>query len=81
MLKVYPFASGSEFTASYALTSSLAKSATFFAYVNTASYADTGTQGPKGLRGAPDVCLITYEQYLQMSASANLIENCAFPPR
>jgi hypothetical protein len=81
MLKVYPFASGSEYTASFAITASSANSADLLAYAVTASVARTGSLGPQGLRGSPDVCIITFEQYLQMSSSFNLIEDCRFPPR
>ena len=81
MLKVFPFASGSEYTASFALTASRATRADFLAYVATASFAPTGTIGPKGLRGTPEICEITYEQYLVLLNDETLMENCQFPPR
>jgi len=80
MLNVFPFATGSAVTASYALSGSFAQSADFLAYVTTASVALEGPLGPRGTRGA-DVCLLTFEQYQQMLLNPLLVENCPFPPK
>jgi hypothetical protein len=81
MINVYPFASGSLYTASFALSSSYANVAEFLTYVETASIALSGSFGPKGLRGYPEVCTITYEQYLKLVNDPSLKEVCIFPPR
>lgn len=77
----YPFATGSEYTASFAVTSSHAISASLLSYVNTASYAPQGTSGSVGLRGTPDICLITDNQYFYLIANPSYKEVCNFPPR
>lgn len=77
----YPFASGSEYTASFALSASFATSASLLSYVNTASYAPAGTIGPVGLRGAPDICLINADQYFYLLNNPSYKEVCNFPPR
>lgn len=77
----YPFASGSQYTASFAVTSSHAISASLLSYVNTASVAPQGTIGPRGLRGANDICLISAEQYFFLRNNPSYKEVCNFPPR
>ena len=81
MISVYPFASGSLYTASFALSSSHATVAEYLNYVHTASFAETGSFGPQGARGYPEVCTITYDQYLKLIADPTLKEVCVFPPR
>jgi hypothetical protein len=73
--KVYPFASGSEYTASYAISSSFATSASLLSYVATASYAGTVLFPETGDDAAIDICVITYEQYLQI-LSGSYYEVC-----
>jgi len=77
MLKVYPFGSGSFYTASYATTSSHALSASFLAPVFTASRAGTVLQATSGSRGK-GVCLISYEDYIRMQNNLTLLEVCNF---
>lgn len=81
MLSVYPFGSGSLYTGSFAITSSYANQSLYLTYTHTASFATTGSFGPKGLRGYPEVCIITYEQYLKLIADPTLKEECVFPSR
>lgn len=78
---IYPFTSGSEYTASYAITSSFATSASYWDYVFTASSAISGVSGSKGLRGNPDICFITVDQYFRMLFTSSLQEVCYFPDR
>lgn len=79
MLNVYPFASGSLYTASYAVTASYTTNVLSIGYVPTASYAVEG-KGPKGFRGK-DICLITLDQYFKLIEDPTLAEDCNFPPR
>jgi len=74
----YPYASGSLYSASYAISSSYANVANYLYYVHTASFAISGTSGSKGDRGTPGICKITYEQYLQLQANPSLKEVCNF---
>lgn len=76
MLSIYPFASGSLYTASYALTASYAVSANYISYVATASTAGTVLYPQSGSRGK-SVCLLTTEQYTQMILN-NKREICPF---
>lgn len=78
MLTVYPFGSGSLFTGSYAVSASYAVSSSYLLYTYTASFAESGTSGPTGNRGSPEVCLITYDQYLKLIADPTLKEVCTF---
>lgn len=78
MLSVYPFASGSLYTASFAVSSSFATSASLISYVSTASIADTVLFPQSGSRGK-SVCLITFEQYQLLVSSSTLIEQCNVP--
>lgn len=76
MISVYPYASGSFYTASYAITSSFANSAQFIARVTSASNAATVQFPESGSRGK-GICLLTIDQYLTMIAT-NRVENCEF---
>lgn len=73
--KIYPFASGSEYTASYAISASFADSVELIPYVGTASYAGEVLFPESGSDAAVDICVITYEQYLQIY-SGSLYEIC-----
>ena len=66
MLKVYPFGSGSEYTASYAVTSSYAVSASRLDYVYTSSFAATVLNPTSGSAASKNICLITYADYLEL---------------
>lgn len=76
MLSVYPYGSGSLYTASYATTSSFANNVQFIAYVTSASNADTVLLPESGSRGK-GICLLTTEQYLLM-VSTGRVELCEF---
>ena len=79
MLKVYPFASGSEFTASYAVTASYAISASSAGYVYTSSLAQQVLYPQSGSAAAVNICLITYADYLQLiNNPGTTIEQCNF---
>lgn len=78
MLYVYPYASGSLYSASFAVTASHAVSASLISYVFTSSLAGTVLNPRSGSNGK-DTCLITYEQYLEMISNPTLIEQCSFP--
>lgn len=73
--KVYPFASGSEYTASFAVTASQATDVELIPYVGTASYAGEVLFPESGSDAAVDICIITYEQYVQIY-SGSLYEIC-----
>lgn len=77
MINVYPYASGSLYTASFAITSSFATSASFINYVLTASRASTILYPESGSRGL-SICLLTTEQYYQLSGSSSRVEICDF---
>lgn len=76
MLSVYPFASGSLYTASYAVTSSFAHNVRFIQYTISSSVADMILYPESGSPGK-SVCLLTTEQYLIMSSTGR-VENCNF---
>jgi hypothetical protein len=78
MLSVYPFGSGSLYTASYAITSSFAAKVGLISYVVSASTANTVLFPESGSRGK-SICLLTTEQYLLLSSSGRF-ETCNFPP-
>lgn len=79
MLKVYPFASGSEYTASYAVTASYATSASSAGYVYTSSLAELVLYPQSGSAAAVNICLITYSQYLELlNNPGTRIEQCNF---
>jgi len=77
MLSIFPFGSGSLYTASFAVSASHAVSASLIAYVTSASNADTVLEPRSGSRGQ-SVCLITFEQYQSLISSSALIEQCTF---
>lgn len=79
--RFYPFLSGSEYTASYAITSSQAISASYWDYANTSSVSISGISGSIGLRGNPDRCFITVDQYFKLLFTSSLQEVCTFPIR
>lgn len=76
MLSVYPFGSGSLYTATRAVSSSFAISASLVPYSITASNAGTVLYPESGSRGK-GVCLLTREQYNLMVASSS-VETCNF---
>lgn len=78
---IYPFASGSDYIAAHAITSSLAISGSYWDYVFTSSNSISGVSGSKGLRGNPDICLITADQYFRLLHTSSLQELCNFPDR
>lgn len=79
MIKVYPFASGSEYTASFAVSSSYAVNVASAGYVYSASKADVVLSPVSGSSAAVNVCLITYNQYLEMLANPGTkYEQCNF---
>jgi hypothetical protein len=80
MKGVYPFASGSEYTASFAISASYALSASAIDYVATASAAGTILNPISGSAASVNICIITYQQYLAMLANPSLREVCVFPP-
>ena len=77
MLSVYPFGSGSLYTASYAVSASYAISASFIRFVNSASSAGIVLYPQSGSRGK-SVCIITDAQYvlLQTNKLAGYVEIC-----
>lgn len=77
MLKVYPFGSGSLYTASFAATASFAISASLLNYAYTSSYAETVLYPRSGSQGK-NACLITGAEYLTMQANKllNYVEVC-----
>lgn len=79
--RFYPFLSGSEYTASFAVTASSAISASYWDYAITASNTINGISGSAGLRGSPDICYITTEQYFKLLFTSSLQEVCTFPDR
>lgn len=80
MLKTYPFASGSEFTASFAVTASHTISASSAGdYVITASSAGYVVNPRSGSSATVNMCLITYEQYLLLlNNPGTKKEQCVF---
>lgn len=79
MIKVYPFASGSEYTASFAISASHANTAHTAGYVYTASLANEVIFPTSGSAAAVNICRITYDQYLQiLSGSGSVFEQCNF---
>lgn len=75
MLSVYPFGSGSLYTAKYATSASFAISASLIDYVLTASNAPTVVFPQSGSRGK-SVCLLTTAQYNTMIATGRM-ETCS----
>lgn len=77
MISVYPFGTGSLYTASYAISASHAISSSFIGYAVSASSATTvitSVQGPVG----NGICLLTLAQYWDM-VNNNKLETCTFP--
>jgi hypothetical protein len=77
MIQVYPFASGSEYTASFAISSSFATNVELVDYVFTASNAGAVQFPTSGSAAEVNLCLITYNQYIQL-LSGSSIEQCNF---
>lgn len=78
MINVYPFGSGSIYTASYAVTSSYAFGASLITYVTSASKAGVISNPRSGSDGV-GVCKISYEDY-QALKTYNYIDECNFYP-
>lgn len=78
MLTVYPFASGSLYTASFSMASSFAGSANLIKYVDSASNANTILNPRSGSRGT-SVCLITYAEFLYLQSNPSATEVCIIP--
>lgn len=76
MLSVYPFGSGSLYTAKHAITASYAISASRIQYVVTASNGNTVVYPQSGSRGK-SICLLNSEQYDLMITCGSL-ETCSF---
>lgn len=76
MLSVYPYGSGSLYTAAHALTASYAFGVEYIAYVVTSSFAGNVLYPTSGSRGK-SVCLLTTAQYLEM-VSTGKMEVCGF---
>ena len=68
MITVYPYASGSFYTASHAITSSIATNVRLISYVTSASNAATVLFPQSGSRGK-SVCLLTTSQYNTLVAT------------
>lgn len=79
--KFYPYLSSSLYTASAAISGSYAGRAVYWDYVFTASMSTAGNYGDPGLRGNPDICYITTEQYFALLFTSSLQEVCTFPIR
>lgn len=75
MLKVFPFGSGSEFTASFAVTSSFSQTAVRYQIAETSSIANTVLTPISGSKPEVEICVITFEQYQQILAGTH-VENC-----
>lgn len=77
MLKVYPFASGSEYTSSFALTSSYSPSASLIQYVTYADTAKTVLTEVSGSRGK-SMALLTWADYQKM-VNTGVVEQIYWP--
>ena len=77
MISVYPFASGSVYTASYAISASYADVATYMYYAPSASNAAAVLNPVSGSRGK-SVCLLTEAQFNYLY-STGYVETCIFP--
>ena len=71
MAKFYPFASGSEYTASYAVSSSYAGTVDRVRSVQTASLAGTVINRATGSDAAIDICVMSYEEYLLLLSGSH----------
>lgn len=78
MLSVYPFGSGSLYTASFAITASYAQQTQRYLYVESASVAGKVLYPRPGAMGK-GVCLLTTQQYLALKANPSWLEICPFP--
>ena len=78
MLQIYPYASGSFYTASFAISSSFATTAQGIDYVLTASIADTVINPTSGSAALINICLITFEQYQALLQTTGNYEICTF---
>lgn len=80
MLSVYPYGTGSLYTASYALSASYANTAQTYFYAKSASLAGKVLYPRSGSMGK-GVCLLTNTQYatLQENIFEGLLEVCPFP--
>lgn len=74
MLTIYPYGSGSLYTASYATTASFASTVQLISYVTSASNADTVLFPESGSRGK-STCLLTLDQY-NILVSTGQMEVC-----
>jgi len=78
MISVYPFGSGSLYTASYAISASYAPSASLYVPVVTASYAGKILYPRSGSTGK-GICLLTQAQAIELYASGQTkIDICNF---
>jgi hypothetical protein len=75
VLKVFPFGSGSEFTASFAVTSSFSQTAIRYQAAVTSSNADIVLTPVSGSRPEVEICVVTFEEYQQILAGTH-VENC-----
>jgi hypothetical protein len=74
MKNVFPFTTGSEVTASFAISSAVslnARAASDAQFTQTSSIILEPVQGPPG----NGICLVTFEQYEQM-LSGTFVEDC-----
>jgi hypothetical protein len=73
--KVYPFASGSEYTASYAISSSVAVNVGVVEFVFTSSVAGNVINPISGSPADTDICILSWEEY-QLLLSGSHYEVC-----
>jgi len=71
MKNVYPFATGSAYTASFSLTSSFAENAEKIQFAETASNAGIVLNPTSGSDAAVDICIITYQDYLRILSGSH----------
>lgn len=76
MISVYPFGSGSLYTASYAISASYAVTTSNIVYAISASNTTTVLTPRSGSSGK-GICLLTLAQYQDMVAN-NKLETCSF---
>lgn len=75
MLKVFPFTSGSEISASYSLTSQYADSGSILSKAVSSSVADFVIAPTSGSEPDVNICVVTYAQYLLISGGT-AVEDC-----
>jgi len=73
--KIFPFSSNSSVTGSYVVSSSVALSVPTASYVVSASKADSVLEPVSGSSAAINICIITYQQYLEILGGSRL-ERC-----